>query len=130
MIVKYLTTLLLALVVVLASPLTAEAHHLNKGRTPCLKKYNGVRTTKCFIKRAAEHFDQSVGQAKATAWCESRYDPFASSNPPYVGLYQFDKPTWKSAPWHKKSRTSARYSALNAMWYWKIGDRDRWPVCG
>ena len=108
----------------------SSAHHLDVGRTPCKEKYTGVKRTKCYIKRAAAHFGQSTYEALATAWCESRYNPFADTNPPYVGIYQFDYPTWQGAPYPNKSRYSARYSALNAMWYWKQGQRSRWPVCG
>jgi len=116
--------------VFLAAIPNAEAHHLNKGRTPCKQKYNGVKRTICYIKRAAEHYGQNVNEAKSTAWCESRFNPSADTNPPYVGLFQFDGATWAGAPYGNKSRYSARYSALNAMWYWKLGQRSRWPVCG
>ncbi len=120
---------MLAVILLLAaSPITnkAEAHHQRTYEVGCIKKYSGVSQTKCLIKRAAEHFGQSYSYALSVAWCESRYNPFANNSGKYLGLYQFDYATWQGAPWRNKSRYSARYSALNAMWYWRIGQISRW----
>lgn len=114
---KTITVALAALSMHSPSPIEkAEANCNQRQVVPC-------------IKYAALKHRQSFADMKATAYCESTYNPYAK-NGPYRGLYQFDKATWAGGPHPDRSRTSAKHAALSAAWYWKRGERSRWPVCG
>ena len=129
----------------------------------CLRDYNrrkecrklprhSKRQVRCWIRYAAHYYDQSVDQALDTAQCESHYEHDATSpSGRYKGIFQFDRPTWRSAKPTRMSRRRQvrvaangdrkvtlrypsrywpKYAALSAMWYWSIGQRSRWPHCG
>ncbi len=121
-------------------------------RKRCNRKPRGsVSQTKCYVVYAARYYGQNPRDALATVSCESTFSRHAE-NGPYLGPWQFDKPTWNATPHSQKivrtakgsvvrdpqgqlktkrrSRTNAKYSSLGAMWYWRHGGRRRWPVCG
>lgn len=121
-------------------------------RRRCHRKPVGsVARTKCYVAYAARYYGQNPNDARATVSCESTYNRRAR-NGPYLGPWQFDIDTWKGAPHSlkivrrvngsvvrnrqgraitkRRSRTNVKYTSLGAMWYWRNGERSRWPVCG
>jgi membrane-bound lytic murein transglycosylase B len=123
-----------------AAPATAKAKPAPKH--PCANslctKYkpgtpkcwdNGSRTqiSRCFIRRAAQHFHQSLSQAYYIAHRESRYNyKVTNSSSGAAGLYQFMPRTWASTPYHKHSAYDPRWASLAAMWMWAHGGYHHW----
>lgn len=125
-------------------------------RKRCFSKPRGSTSQNaCYIRYAAWYYGQNPNEAIATAKCESgpQLDKRAvSPGGTYYGNWQFDKATWAGAPHstkivrtargsvvrdrrgraktRRRSRFSVKYSSLGAMWYWRKGERSRWPVCG
>lgn len=131
-----LTAALASLGLLFVGTTSAEAHHcktkgcaiLKPEYAPCKTKYRALeRRAKCQIGRAARHYGQSERAAIATARCESNLRWWVDST--YDGLFQFDGQTWNGSPYRKHSVFSAKWASLSAMWYWKRGERSRWPNC-
>ena len=123
-------------------------------RKRCRQLRSSYRQKVCLIRYAARYYGQDPDDAVATAKCESGddLDPRAvSPGGTYKGHWQFDRTTWRAAPhskrivrtatgaavtkhgrvqFRRRSRFSVKYTALGAMWYWRKGERERWPVCG
>jgi membrane-bound lytic murein transglycosylase B len=99
-----------------------------KPHTPqCWDHSSRTKISRCFIRRAARHYHQSLSQAYYIAHRESRYDYRATnSSSGAAGLYQFMPRTWASTPYHKHSPYSPRWAALAAMWMWKHGGYSHW----
>ena len=99
----------------------------NSGR--CWGRETRTRVAKCFIRRAAYHFDQPRRQAMAVAWRESRYNWRATNGSSgAAGLYQFMPRTWGSTPYRGRSAYNPRWAALAAMWMWKKGYQSHWST--
>jgi len=94
----------------------------------CFKQYDGrAKTARCFIRRAARHFNQPLSQAYYIAHRESRYNwRVTNSSSGAAGLYQFMPRTWASTPYRKHSPYHPRWAALAAMWMWKHGGYSHW----
>ena len=129
----------LAVTLVTAAPAAARADkspcegRLCKQDQPQTKKcwtYDSRRaTSRCFIRRAADHFGQSRRQAYAIAYRESRYNFKATnSSSGAAGLYQFMPSTWESTPYGRYSPYHPRWAALAAMWMWKHGKQSHWST--
>ena len=99
------------------------------GTASCWKHDTRKETSRCFIRRAADHFGQSRKQAYYIAWRESRYN-YRVTNPSSgtAGLYQFARQTWQSTPYRKHSPYHPRWAALAAMWMWKHGGYSHWSL--
>ena len=103
--------------------------HNRPGTQQCWRFHSRADVSKCFIRRAAKHFDQPVSQAFAIAHRESRYDwTQTNSSSGAAGLYQFMPTTWASTPYHRYSRYSPRWAPLAAMWMWKHGGYHHWSL--
>jgi hypothetical protein len=90
---------------------------------------NRRRVSKCFIKRAARHFDQPRSLAFHIAHRESRFDfRVTNASSGAAGLYQFMPVTWSSTPYRKHSRYHPRWAALAAMWMWSRGGYHHWSL--
>jgi membrane-bound lytic murein transglycosylase B len=86
-----------------------------------------TKVSRCFIRRAARHFDQPLSQAYYIAHRESRYNYKATnSSSGAAGLYQFMPRTWASTPYRKHSAYNPRWASLAAMWMWKHGGYHHW----
>jgi hypothetical protein len=77
------------------------------------------------IDRAALRWRVSAAMLKRKAWCESRFDPFAS-NGTHFGLFQFALSTWRSTPYAQRSVWRAKWSALGAAWMHHVGRGGEW----
>jgi soluble lytic murein transglycosylase-like protein len=99
-----------------------------KAHTPrCWEHNSRSEISRCFIRRAARHFHQSLSQAYYIAHRESRYDYKATnSSSGAAGLYQFMPRTWAGTPYHSHSPYHPRWAALAAMWMWKHGGYSHW----
>jgi soluble lytic murein transglycosylase-like protein len=99
-----------------------------KPHTPRCWDHNTRREiSRCFIRRAARHYHQSLSQAYYIAHRESRYDYKATnSSSGAAGLYQFMPRTWASTPYGRHSAYNPRWAALAAMWMWKHGGYSHW----
>jgi hypothetical protein len=132
-----------ALVLILATaPAPAHASGKPGGASPCANrlctKYeantkscfrHGSRTkiSRCFIRRAASHFHQSLSQAYYIAHRESHYNyKVTNSSSGAAGLYQFMPSTWAHTPYHRHSPYNPRWASLGAMWMWKHGYQSHW----
>jgi membrane-bound lytic murein transglycosylase B len=99
------------------------------GTRSCWRKDHRAGVSKCFIKRAAAHFNQSKHQAFAIAYRESRFNyRVTNSSSGAAGLYQFMPTTWHSTPYRKKSPYSPKYASLAAMWMWAKGGYHHWSL--
>lgn len=78
---------------------------------------------------AAATYGVSKARLRAVATCESTLNPMAA-NGPYVGLFQFGMPLWRSTPYGKLSRTDPYAAALAAAKTFREGGARHWPVCG
>jgi soluble lytic murein transglycosylase-like protein len=95
--------------------------------TRCRDRSTRTKISRCFIRRAARHFDQPLSQAYYIAHRESRYNYKATnSSSGAAGLYQFMPRTWGSTPYHRHSPYNPRWAALAAMWMWKHGGYHHW----
>ena len=95
----------------------------------CWRHDARAQVSRCFIRRAARHFHQSLSQAYYIAHRESRYNyKVTNSSSGAAGLYQFMPRTWASTPYHKHSPYSPRWAALAAMWMWKHGGQYHWAA--
>ncbi len=93
----------------------------------CWSNHGRSTIARCFIKRAARHYHQSVSQAYYIAHRESRYNwRVTNSSSGAAGLYQFMPRTWASTPYHKRSPYDPRWASLAAMWMWKHGEQSHW----
>src|SRR4051812_32398132 len=101
-----------------------------KAHTPhCFDRGSRTQISRCFIRRAARHYHQSLSSAYYIAHRESRYDYKATnSSSGAAGLYQFMPRTWASTPYRKHSPYSPRWAALAAMWMWKHGGQYHWAA--
>ena len=98
-------------------------------RKSCWRFDQRENVSKCFIRRAARHFDQSRSQAYAIAYRESKYDyKVTNSSSGAAGLYQFMPSTWDSTPYGDKSPYHPRWASLAAMWMWKHGGYSHWSL--
>ena len=95
----------------------------------CWRHHSRTQVSRCFIRRAARHFHQSLSQAYYIAHRESRYN-YRVTNPSSgtAGLYQFARTTWQSTPYGKKSPYNPRWAALGAMWMWAHGGIHHWDL--
>lgn len=99
------------------------------GTKSCWHKDRRAGVSKCFIKRAAAHFDQSKRHAYAIAYRESRFDfRVTNSSSGAAGLYQFMPRTWASTPYARKSPYSPKHASLAAMWMWSRGGYSHWSL--
>jgi hypothetical protein len=132
--------LLAALVLALAAPAAAHARAHDqcanrlctqyKPGTPSCHEHQGRHAiARCFIARAATHFDQPKSLAFAIAWRESRFN-WRATNPSSgtAGLFQFAGRTWHSTPYGTHSPYQPRWAALAAMWMWKHGGYSHWSI--
>lgn len=93
----------------------------------CWKRNDRAATSRCFIRRAARHYHQSLSQAYYIAHRESRYDyKVTNSSSGAAGLYQFMPRTWGSTPYHRRSPYDPRWASLAAMWMWAHGGYHHW----
>lgn len=87
------------------------------------------RVSKCFIRRAARHFDQPRSLAMHIAHRESRYDyRVTNASSGAAGLYQFMPVTWRHTPYREHSRYDPRWASLAAMWMWAHGGYHHWSL--
>jgi soluble lytic murein transglycosylase-like protein len=77
------------------------------------------------IRRAALHRGISESWLRSVAWCESRFNPYAT-NGQYVGLFQFGPVLWGALPYRRYSRFSAKWSALAAALAFRRGLSYQW----
>lgn len=80
------------------------------------------------ISSAALNHNVSYQRLLCLARRESTFNPNASSNPPYMGLMQFDQPTWNLTPYSSYSPYNAWASANAAAYLISRGGGSRWPV--
>jgi hypothetical protein len=93
----------------------------------CWRNHGRAKTARCFIRRAARHYDQSTSQAFYIAHRESRYNwRVTNSSSGAAGLFQFMPRTWQSTPYRKHSPYHPRWASLAAMWMWKHGGQSHW----
>ena len=99
------------------------------GTTSCWRHDTRKEVSRCFIRRAADHYGQSRKQAYYIAWRESRYN-YRVTNPSSgtAGLYQFARRTWESTPYRNHSPYHPRWAALAAMRMWKHGGYSHWSL--
>jgi hypothetical protein len=128
------------LLAALAVPTTADARPSSpcKGKlcktyradTPsCWRFESRSRVSKCFIARAARHFDQPLGRAYAIAHRESRFNwRVTNASSGAAGLYQFMPRTWASTPYRHHSPYHPKWAALGAMWMWNRGGYSHWSL--
>ena len=84
---------------------------------------------RCFIRRAARHYDQSTSLAFHIAHRESRYNwRVTNSSSGAAGLFQFMPRTWQSTPYRRHSPYHPRWASLAAMWMWKRGGYSHWSL--
>jgi hypothetical protein len=103
--------------------------HNRPGTKQCWRFHSRQNVSKCFIRRAAQHFHQSRSQAMAIAYRESRYNYRATnSSSGAAGLYQFMSGTWAHTPYRHKSPYHPRWASLAAMWMWAHGGYSHWAV--
>lgn len=117
----------------LAGPEAACANRLcwknQAGTESCFKRASRAAVSKCFIRRAAAHFEESKRTAYAIAYRESRFDPrVTNSSSGAAGLFQFMPGTWASTPYRNKSPYSPKWAALGAMWMWDRGGISHWSL--
>ncbi len=79
------------------------------------------------IRLAAAAYGQSAAALRRTAWCESRYQRYTGGS--YLSFWQYDWPTWRSSPFAAFSPFDPVASSLATAWYWRRGERERWPNC-
>jgi len=96
--------------------------------TSCRDFGGHVKVARCFVTRAARHYDQSVSLARSIAWRESRYHWWITNSSSHRGLYQFDDTLWSNTPYHARSPYNPRYASLAAMWEWKHGGMAHWAL--
>src|SRR3954451_9038746 len=93
----------------------------------CWSHNSRTKVSRCFIRRAAAHYHQSLSQAYYIAHRESHYNYRATnSSSGAAGLYQFMPSTWAHTPYRKHSPYQPRWAALGAMWMWKHGYQSHW----
>lgn len=93
----------------------------------CWERPSRARVSKCFIRRAAYHFDQPRRHAITVAYRESRFNfRVTNASSGAAGLYQFMPSTWRYTPYRGKSVYNPRWAALAAMWMWKKGHQSHW----
>lgn len=81
--------------------------------------------TRC-IDRAAMRWRVSAAMLKRKAWCESRYNPFAS-NGTHFGLFQFLPSTYATTPYVRRGSVwSAKWNSLAAAWMHHVGRGGEW----
>jgi soluble lytic murein transglycosylase-like protein len=140
---KTLACAVVALAITLGSP-QAPATASGKPKNPCANrlctKYKPhtskcwdhstrAKISRCFIRRAARHYHQSLSQAYYIAHRESRYNyKVTNSSSGAAGLYQFMPRTWSSTPYHRHSPYNPRWASLAAMWMWKHGGQSHWSA--
>jgi hypothetical protein len=99
------------------------------GTPRCWDHSSRTQISRCFIRRAARHFHQSLSEAYYVAHRESRYNYKATnSSSGAAGLYQFMPRTWGSTPYHGHSPYNPRWASLAAMWMWKHGGQSHWGM--
>lgn len=99
------------------------------GTKSCWRKDTRAGVSKCFIRRAAAHFDESKRRAYAIAYRESRFNyRVTNSSSGAAGLYQFMPGTWRSTPYKRKSPYSPKYASLAAMYMWSHGGYSHWSL--
>jgi soluble lytic murein transglycosylase-like protein len=128
----------LAVTLVSAPPAAAANKSPCEGRLckkdePKTKKcwtYDSRRATaRCFIRRAAWHYNQPVQKAYQIAYRESHYNWRATNGSSgAAGLYQFMPSTWNNTPYRRYSPYHPRWAALAAMWMWKRGGQSHWST--
>jgi hypothetical protein len=97
--------------------------------THCWDRSSRRRISRCFIRRAARHYHQSLSQAYYIAHRESRYDyKVTNSSSGAAGLYQFMPSAWRSTPYRRYSPYNPRWAALAAMWMGKHHGYSAWSM--
>ena len=134
----------LALFLIPSLTATATAAETSRARSACANKLctkdrasapscwrfkQRDRVSRCFIRRAAEHYRQPVSQAYYVAHRESRYNwRVTNRSSGAAGLFQFMPRTWQYTPYRKKSAYHPRWAALAAMWMWSKGYQSHWST--
>jgi hypothetical protein len=96
--------------------------------TSCRDFGGHVKVARCFVTRAARHYDQSVSLARSIAWRESRYHWWITNSSAHRGLYQFTDTLWAHTPYSERSVYNPRYASLAAMWLWRHGGMHHWAL--
>jgi hypothetical protein len=81
------------------------------------------------IRDAASTYGLSYTRLSCLARRESTYNP-AAVNGRYMGLYQFDAPTWQLTPYGESSPFNAWAAAHGAAYLIARGEGSRWPPLG
>lgn len=101
----------------------------DRGAPSCWNRDGRRAIARCFIYRAARHYDQSTRLALHIAHRESRFDwRVTNSSSGAAGLYQFMPRTWQSTPYRRHSPYHPRWASLAAMWMWKRGGYSHWSL--
>ena len=99
------------------------------GTPSCWSKPGRARIARCFILRAARHYDQPTSLALHIAHRESRFNwRVTNSSSGAAGLYQFMPQTWQSTPYRRHSPYHPKWASLAAMWMWKRGGIGHWSL--
>ena len=97
------------------------------GAKSCRRFDEVQNVSKCFIKRAAKHYEQSTAQAFYVAHRESRFHPHVTNSySGAAGIFQFMPTTWAHTPYRKHSPYNPRWASLAAMWLWSKGGYYHW----
>ena len=103
--------------------------HYRAGTPSCYQHHGRARVSRCFIRRAARHYDQPLSQALHIAHRESRFNwRVTNSSSGAAGLYQFMPGTWAHTPYRKRSPYNPKWASLAARWMWKRGGQSHWAV--
>jgi hypothetical protein len=95
----------------------------------CWDQPSRTKISRCFIKRAARHYHQSLSRAYYIAHRESRYNyKVTNRSSGAAGLYQFMPSAWRSTPYRKHSPYHPRWAALAAMWMGKHHGYSAWSM--
>lgn len=89
--------------------------------------YPPCNSVQCSLQLASSIYNVPLSRLTCLALRESTFNPFAQ-NGPYLGLMQFDAPTWRLTPYSHRPRTDHEASALAAAYLISQGQSSRWPI--
>src|SRR4051794_11709355 len=95
----------------------------------CFDRSTRTKISRCFIRRAARHYHQSLSRAYYIAHRESHYNyKVTNRSSGAAGLYQFMPSAWRSTPYRKYSPYNPRWASLAAMWMGKHHGYRAWSM--
>ena len=133
-----LILLVVAAVVIFSVPVTRAVTHagewiqLPTTRTPqTVQSPHTPKEIETLIRESARKYNLPETRVVKIAWRESKFIPNARSRSGrYVGIYQFDLPTWRNTPeGHAGQRREDPVANINAAhWHMKTYGFSAWAV--